>query len=94
MEVAKQVKSFGRLIDVLGLPDSKEQEIKDRFFRFSSRDQLAEAAVSTYLLSHPCPSWRLLTLCLRHWHVKFPNSVPTTAVEAASRYVDKKTKSQ
>lgn len=88
MEVVRKVRC-GRLIDILGLPTTKRQRIVERY-RYASEYQLAEAAVSKYLLSHPCPSWPLLTTCLRRWHVKFPKSVPAAAVEAATSY----TKSQ
>lgn len=86
MEVVSQVRR-GRLMDLLGLPDSKKELIEKRYQNGTEFQQI-EAAVSTYLLSHPCPSWLLLTSCLRQWHMEYTSSVPEEAVKAATRYMN------
>ena len=83
LEMTKEVEYFDLTLNILQLPGAKIVEINHQY---QSTEQYREAAVSHFLLTHPCASWKWLSRRLQRWS-QLSAAAAAVAVEVSRKYV-------
>lgn len=81
MEMTKEVECELLTLNILQVPTSVSMELDDQY---QSEEQRREAAISHFLLTHPCPSWRWLS---RRLQQSYDPAAVAAAVEVTRKYV-------
>ena len=81
MEMTKEVECELLTLHILQVPTSESVKFDDQY---QSEEQRREAAVSHFLLTHPCPSWKWLTKRLQQ---SYDSAAAAVAVEVTRKYV-------